>query len=72
MVRPLDVELGPVEVCALIADPRGTHSWAWSMTACAGERRCDDPNRPRFAMASGVTPPSDLAAESVSRLQIRR
>lgn len=61
---PLDVSFGPVEVCALVADPGASRGLAWSMTACsqAGDRRCDDADRPELALGAGELADPDRAA----------
>ncbi len=55
-MNPLDVMFGPVEVCAIVADPAEVRALAWSMVACppVGDRRCDDLSRPLHVMGEGT------------------
>ncbi|MBZ0232554.1 MAG: hypothetical protein K8M05_09520, partial [Deltaproteobacteria bacterium] len=41
--NPLGTEFGPVQVCAVVADPGEARALAWSMSVCrpVGGRRCD-------------------------------
>jgi hypothetical protein len=57
---PLDVEFGPAEVCALLADPGQSRRLEWSMTLCPpqGGRRCAA-DRPQIPLGSGVTDDPD-------------
>ncbi len=61
---PLDVTFGPVEVCAIVADPGVVRGLAWSMEACApqsGGRRCSD-SRPSLFMGAGTLDDPETAA----------
>jgi hypothetical protein len=52
---PFAVELSPVEVCALVADPTRNRALNWSMTLCppqAGGRCADD--RPSLLLEEGI------------------
>ena len=61
---PTDVlaQLGPTEVCALIADPGQRRSLLWTMTMClpGDDDRCD-PEHPQVALGSGVLGDPDEA-----------
>lgn len=62
--NPLATEFGPVEVCALVADPAATRGLSWTMTACppqSGGRRCSD-TRPSYDMGGGHIDDPELAA----------
>jgi hypothetical protein len=62
--NPLNVDLAPVEVCALIAEPDVERPLHWAMTACRplSDRRCDEPDAPIVAMGNGTIDDPETAA----------
>jgi hypothetical protein len=61
--NPAAVELVPVEVCALVADPAASRGLRWSMRLCrqVGNLRCED-DRPFLALGSGTLADPDTSS----------
>jgi hypothetical protein len=58
------LDANPVTVRVLVADPAEDRRLAWDMVVCppTDDRRCDDPDDPRMAIASGVVDDPETAA----------
>lgn len=65
--NPEAIELEPVHVCALVADPGASRELAFEMVACppTDDLRCTDPDDPFIAFASGRVDDPDEAADAV-------
>ncbi len=58
-------QLGPVEVCATVAEPDRAGALRWSMTACIPDNERCDPTRPSELIATGVAPDPEASASPI-------
>jgi hypothetical protein len=65
--NPRDIELVPVEMCALVADPGADRRLSYEMVACAptDSGRCDDPLAPFVDVGFGSVDDPETAADDV-------
>lgn len=65
---PASVQIGDVEVCALVSDPAESRALSYAMAACAptDTLRCDDPERVVFDLGAGTVDDPEEAGEPVA------